>query len=524
MPPRTRPTSKAEPPFLPPAELADRASRPAGPSTPADDERLFNELNLLRLEGYYFCFDRRSATEKMGKRTLHEQVRTPQGSVTQPITIVANPLYGYPSVTAYKLYQAILKKISDYGRPVPDTVSFYKRELARLFGFKSFGGFQWKKLYTAIQQLRNTDIECTLYDKETEQWMRLNLRLVNTTLMSGTKNDVSQLSLQLDPFIVKSLNSFHSLCLNYNRLESLEPISIALYKHIFYHFSNLYSRQKTRDFSYNKDYADICNQWLGGLKVLRYKSKILQDQLGPHIKALKECGLVWRFDIGKNSSGDGFTLVFHPGRTFFEDYERFYGKQLPLKFRKAVDENGTQRPLELVHYFYRKLYQASDLSEAMFSDKETELASSVLAKHTFEEACWFVDFGLQEAKANSFDIRTFLGLKPYHPAFLARLEQLSKKRELEHKARKEAAKRQLEERYRKFCDDRLFQLREEIPAKELEKMEEQIREEIKSKQPGAIGINIMVRVQINALLTEKHGLPSFEIWAKSAQPEPGVSP
>jgi hypothetical protein len=501
MPRRTKPKPEAEPP------------QPFQAST--EDERLFNELNLLRLEGYYFCFDRRSAAEKMGERTFHEQVRTPQGALTQPITIVANPLYGYPSITAYKLYQAILKKLSDHGRPIPDTVSFYKRELARLFGFKSFGGFQWKKLYMAIQQLRNTDIECTFYDKETEQWLRLNLKLVNTTLMSGTKNDVSQISLQLDPFIVKSLNNFHSLCLNYNRLERLEPISIALYKHIFYHFSNLYSRQKAREFSYNKNYADICNQWLGGLKVLRYKSKILQDQLGPHIKALKECGLVGRFDIAKNASGDGFTLVFHPGPTFFEDYERFYGKQLPPQLRKAADEQGKQRSLELVHYFYQKLYQARDLSEAIFSDKETELASSILAKHAFEEARWFVDFGLQEAKASAFDIRTFIGLKPYYPAFLARLEQLKKKRELEQKAREEAAKKQLEERYRQFYNDRLAQIREEIPAEELGKMEERIREDIKSRQPGAIGINIMVMVQLNAFLAEKYRLPSFEAWAKS---------
>ena len=513
MPARTKPKAEPQQLFQPPAI----------PGSSAEDERLFNELNLLRLEGYYFCFDRRSATEKMGERTLHEQVRTPQGSITQPITIVANPLYGYPSVTAYKLYQAILKKLSDCGRPVPSTVSFHKRELARLFGFKSFGGFQWRKLYTAIQQLRNTDIECTLYDKETEQWMRLNLKLINTTLMSGTKNDVSQISLQLDPFIIRSLNNFHSLCLNYNRLDNLEPISIALYKHIFYHFSNLYSRQKSRGFSYNKNYADICNQWLGGLKVLKYKSKILQDQLGPHITALKESGLIARFDIAKNSSATGFTLIFYPGCTFFEDYERFYGKQLPLQLRKNIPEHGDQRSLELVHYFYRKLYQASDMSEAMFSDKETELASLILTKHTFEEACWFVDFGLQEAKTNSFDMRTFLGLKSYHPAFLARLEHLKKKRELEDKAREEDAKKQLKERYRKFYDNRLAQIREEIPTEELEKMEEQIRKDIKSKQPGAIGINIMVMVQINALLAEKYQLPSFEAWAKSTQAEQASS-
>jgi hypothetical protein len=496
-------------------EPEDRSLEPIDPNTPTDDERLFNELNLLRLEGYYFCFDKRSAAEKLGERTLHEHVKLPQGSLTQPITIVANPLYGYPSVTAYKLYQAILKKISDYGRPVPNTVSFYKRELARLFGFKSFGGFQWKKLYTAIQQLRHTDIECTLYDKETDKWLKLNLRLINTMLMSGTKNEVSQISLQLDPFIVKSLNNFYSLCLNYHRLEKLEPISIALYKHLFYHFSNLYSQCKAKGFSYNKDYASLCTQWLGGLKVLKYKSKILQEQLGVHLKALKECGLISRFELAKNAAGDGFTLVFYPGATFFQDYERFYGKQLPLQFRRASDEHAIQKPLELVHYFYQKLYQAADLSEALFSDKETGLAAALLAKHSFEEACWFVDFSLQEAKASAFDIRTFLGIKSYHPAFLAQLKQLEKKRELEQKAREESHKRQLEERYRNFWNRQIADIRSRLTPEELADLEDTVRQEIQSKHPSTLGLDILVRVQANARLAEQHRLPALEEWLKS---------
>ena len=45
----------------------------------------------------------------------------------------------------------------------------------------------------------------------------------------------------------------------------LEPIGMALYKRLFYHFSNLYHPRRSRDdLRFEKDYEDICNEWLGG--------------------------------------------------------------------------------------------------------------------------------------------------------------------------------------------------------------------------------------------------------------------
>jgi hypothetical protein len=49
-------------------------------------------------------------------------------------------------VFAYKVYQAILKKLSDYGYPVPEGVSFGHRELMRLVGRTSTGGKNSKEL------------------------------------------------------------------------------------------------------------------------------------------------------------------------------------------------------------------------------------------------------------------------------------------------------------------------------------------------------------------------------------------
>ena len=49
-----------------------------------------------------------------GERTIFSGEPSPR-----PITIEPHPTHGYPSVLAYKVLQAIVKKLSDYGYPKP---------------------------------------------------------------------------------------------------------------------------------------------------------------------------------------------------------------------------------------------------------------------------------------------------------------------------------------------------------------------------------------------------------------------
>jgi hypothetical protein len=48
------------------------------PSEDSGDDRLFNEINLLRLEGYYFCLDPRAATKRKTKLEFIERIVTSQ--------------------------------------------------------------------------------------------------------------------------------------------------------------------------------------------------------------------------------------------------------------------------------------------------------------------------------------------------------------------------------------------------------------------------------------------------------------
>ena len=65
---------------------------------------------------------------------------------------------------AYKVLQAIFRKVTLEGKPYPDTVSFSYRELGRMIGRDVFGGRDAQQLYEAIRQLEDTKIEFFLYE------------------------------------------------------------------------------------------------------------------------------------------------------------------------------------------------------------------------------------------------------------------------------------------------------------------------------------------------------------------------
>jgi hypothetical protein len=214
------------------------------------------------------------------------------------------------------------------------------------------------EFFNAIRQLRATEAAYWYYDKVTDEWSNKNIQILDTDIWSGREHQITRCSVKLHHTIVESLNNRHAMCVNFTRMENLAPIGVALYKRLFFHFSNLYSLKQTKNFSYTKNYATVCTTWLGGLKVLPYKSVILKDQLGKHVELLKQTTLIKDFAIEKNSRGDGFNLVFTPGEGFFEDYDRFYIKHLEIdqEYYRAEERRKQEQPLRLVEKFYQNLY------------------------------------------------------------------------------------------------------------------------------------------------------------------------
>jgi len=481
-------------------------------------ERLFHEINLLHLEGHYFTFDPKATRALRDPlKDIDGRWRDPERNTVEPVSITPNLSFGTPSVFAYKVFQAIIKKLSDYGYPAPENVSFGHREIMRLIGRDAYGGKDSKELVKVLHQFRHTGIDCWLYNKSTEEAASLSFSLATTFLYTYKKRgQISLFTIYLHPFIIKSINDQYTFCLNFGRMEKLEAISMALYKHLYFHFSNIYSQKKSKDFVFRKNYAEICRMWLGGLKVGKYKAVIVRDQLGKHLEALEKTGLIKSYSIEKNAAKDGCNLVFHPGTGFFEDYERFYSRrfQPELPFTLAYDENTIQKPQETVQYFYQKLYGTDVIDGIALSEKETSFAASLLEKHSVAEMRGFVDYGLTEAAKTNFDIKTFGGLKKY---YLPYTKHLAARARTTTKEAEEDEKRVQERKlsaYDFYRQEAVAKIRGALSPTEIEAIETGIREELEAQHLGAKIFSGWIRQRADRAIAEKHGLLPFAEWAK----------
>lgn len=68
-------------------------------------------------------------------------------------------------------------------------------------------------------------------------------------------------------------------------------------------------------------------EWLGGLKVLQYRSDILRDQLGTHLDNLVAIGFLRSYSIAPAETRGGFVLTFQAGPQFAVDYKTFYANR-----------------------------------------------------------------------------------------------------------------------------------------------------------------------------------------------------
>jgi hypothetical protein len=107
---------------------------------------------LLRIAGALFCHDPKSA----GKRT--ETIELNRGVTDKHIIIRPDPRLGQPGPLAHKMFVALLKKHSDYGKPIRKEISFTRREIGRLIGRKEWGGRDSEQLIRALHEIHHTFI------------------------------------------------------------------------------------------------------------------------------------------------------------------------------------------------------------------------------------------------------------------------------------------------------------------------------------------------------------------------------
>src|SRR5438046_1297110 len=132
--------------------MGTEQSTSAEPRIKLPYEKLFIENTLLRVAGALFCHDPKRAAARTEKIEINNAL------AEKRIAIRPDPRLGQPGQLAHKVFVALIKKHSDYGRPVQKEISFTRREIGRLIGRKEWGGRDSEQLSRALHEIHYTFI------------------------------------------------------------------------------------------------------------------------------------------------------------------------------------------------------------------------------------------------------------------------------------------------------------------------------------------------------------------------------
>jgi hypothetical protein len=450
------------------AQTTKNADQKAQPT-----EKLYMEKTLLRVAGALFCHDPKRASART------QEIELNAGVAEKNIVIRPDPRLGQPGPLAHKIFVAIIKKHSDYGRPVQHDVSFTKRELMRLIGRKDWGGRDSTQLARALNEIHYAFVK-TNFKGEGGRYTEHSFSIFPEVYLERAElatDPIETCVVTLARPIVASLQESHFTCLNHLLMQRLGTIGQALYMRLFFHFANRYDGHHRNRLSFPKRYDDICAEWLGGLTVHKHKSIIERDQLGPHLRQLTQEGFLASHSITKAVRRDGFVVTFRPGVTFFADYDRFYRgrNQEEVQFEFHADRREVAEPLRVAYLFIEMRSGQPTKAIPYVSSKEVETAKQLLAQVRFEEIADFLDYALGQAKKTKFDVQTLGGLKQYVPGY-------AQTREHRMVAKRAAAVRQAEQQqtdariaYDRFRRSSVAALFATLPADEQAIIEGQAR-------------------------------------------------
>lgn len=476
---------------------------------------VYLESTLLRVFGVLFCHDPKRARSRTGKIEIN------RGVTEKGIAVRFDPEYAQPGPFAHKVAMAVIRKQSGFGRPAQKTISFSQRELIRMTGRKSMGGRHSEELVLALKQIRYSHV--LAHFKSENRFVEHDFSIFNEVLIerraSPTDPIVACTIVIADP-IIQSLNDKHFTCLNHALMQELSTMGAAFYMRLFYHFATHYDGHHLDRIVFRKRYDDICAEWLGGITVLKHRSKILGEQLGTHLDQLVSLGFLRSYALTPAESRGGFVLTFRPGDRFKADYRTFYTRPSPGEVRFTFHDENREigDPHRVAYLFMEKRTGRKPDATAFVSSKEVETAKELLAHLSIAEIPDFLDYALAEAGKTRFDPQTLGGVRQY----LHRYLQDRNRRTFSKAA---AAARQSEDRqtqlrmdydqYRRTEAQRLF---DSLPPPEQASIEALARAKLAAGGPiTGFMAPTLLRVEKLRLTIEQHpgSVADFDQWSAS---------
>ncbi len=474
-------------------------------------EKLYIENTLLRVSGALFCHDPKRAATRTQKIELN------RGTADKHMVIRPDPEYGQPGQLAHKVFVALIKKHSDYGRPIQKQVSFTKREIMRAVGRTEWGGRDSEDLSCALHQIHHTFVK-THFKNRAGKFTEHSFNIFPEILIERREfasDPIEACTVTLAEPIIASLDDEHFTCLNHVLMQELGTIGQALYMRLFFHFANLYDGRNRSSLAFPKRYDDLCTEWLGGLTVLRHKSKIIREQLGRHLDHLVHVEFLAGYRIVDAKSSEGFVVTFFPGRTFFEDYNRFYNNRdgVRSQWKSKVDRSEIERPMRVAYLFAERRTGKPADSIPFVSSKDVATAKQLLAHISFEEIPTFLDYGLGQAKSTRFDVQSLGGLKQYVAGYLASRGRLAHERARDASRRARETDANLREEYDQFRRSEAARILASLPRSKRDTIQRQAGAYVAKWKPGSLRDHLL-QLRMTTLTAQQHGnaIPSFDQW------------
>jgi hypothetical protein len=480
-------------------------------------EKLYMENTLLRVAGALFCHDAKRAP-------VHtEQIELNRGVAERNIVIRPDPKLGQPGPLAHKIFVALIKKHSGYGRPTQADVSFTKRELMRLIGRIEWGGSASEQLERALEEIHFAFVRTRF--KSAGKLVEHSFNIFPEIYLERREHSTDPIeacTVTIARPIMASLQDGHFTCLNHGLMQQLGTIGQALYMRLFFHFANHYDGHHRRRVTFAKRYDDICIEWLGGLAVRPYQSLIERDQLGPHLRQLVRAEFLASYTIAEAKGRTGFVITFRPGAAFFTDYDRFYRRQQKgsVQFDFDADRQQIAEPLKVAYLFVEKRDGRASPGIPYVPSKDVETAKYLLSHVALADIPDFLNYALAEAKKTRFDVQTLGGLKQYLRGYQERGTQraAAEASRARHEADDKATQRRSAyDRFRRSEADRLFST---LPDKERAAIETAARARAPrfGRGNGSLA-QTMFEIERARITVQRHPekILSFEQWCQGSQ-------
>jgi hypothetical protein len=489
--------------------MAKQEARRSAPK-PVVSDKLYMENTLLRVAGALFCHDAKRAS------THTDEIELNRGVPDKKILIRPDPRLGQPGPLAHKIFVALIKKHSNYGRPIQSDVSFSKRELMRLIGRKQWGGRDSDQLTRALEEIHHAFVR-THFKTQNGRFAEHSFNIFPEVYLERAESEtdpVETCTVTLARPIVQSLNDEHFTCLNHTLMQELGTIGQALYMRLFFHFANLYQDHPRHRPTFSKRYDDICAEWLGGLTVHKHRSTLERDQLGPHLRQLRQADFLASYAITEAARGDGFIMTFRPGSAFVRDYDRFYrGRHQPaMRFEFNRDREEVAEPLKVAYLFQEKRSGKTAMGIPYVSSKEVQTAKELLKKLSFEEMPQFLTYALQEAEKTKFDVQHLGGLRQYVSSYIEKRASTARQAAQSTHNREVAS----QAAYTEFRRRAALALFNKLPEAERHVIEQAARKG-RGKAAGPMAAAIFESVKAD-IIAQRHSqkIPSYADWNRSA--------